>query len=129
MTCQALLEFLSDRSAGPPSPSPAGLWRHVESAVSLTLAVPIDELRASTRCRVEAALARQIAMYIAHAALGMRHCAIGRLCGRDHKTVAHACRVVEQRRDDPRFDRMLQLLEALCRDIAGDAARTTRVRA
>jgi hypothetical protein len=35
----------------------------------------------------------------------------GRLFGRDRTTVAHACCVVEDRRDDPAFDRALDLLE------------------
>lgn len=130
MTCLAAPEeFFSGRSAGPPSPNPADLWRQVERVVSLTLAVPINELRASTRRGVDAACARQVAMYVAHAALGMRYHAIGRLCGRDHKTVVHACRIVEQRRDDPAFDRMLHVLEALCRDMAGDAPQMPRGRA
>jgi len=37
--------------------------------------------------------------------------ATGRLFGRDRTTAAHACTVVEDRRDDPLFDRALDLLE------------------
>jgi hypothetical protein len=33
------------------------------------------------------------------------------LFGRDRTTVAHACLIVEDRRDDPVFDRILELLE------------------
>jgi hypothetical protein len=33
------------------------------------------------------------------------------LLERDRTTVAHACQVVEERRDDPRFDRVIELLE------------------
>lgn len=128
MTCLAAPEELfSGRCAGPPVGGPADLWRQIETAVSLTLAVPLSELRAATRCRVDAAFARQVAMYIAHAAFGMRYNAIGRLCGRDHKTVIHACWVVEQRRDDPRIDRMLKLLEAFCRELADQALDMPRV--
>ena len=35
------------------------------------------------------------------------------LCGRDRTTAAHACRVIEDRRDDPRFDAKLIALEAM----------------
>jgi hypothetical protein len=35
----------------------------------------------------------------------------GRLFGRDRTTVAHACGVIEDKRDDPLFDRALDLLE------------------
>ncbi len=34
---------------------------------------------------------------------------------RDRTTVAHACGVVEDLRDDPRFDRVLELLETIVR--------------
>jgi len=121
MTCLAAPENpLLGRSRQSPIPGPAGVWPQIEVTIALTLSVPLIELRAPTRRRVEVAFARQVAMYIAHAAFGMRYLAIGRLCGRDHTTVAYACRVVEQRRDDPDFDRMLQLLEALCRDMSSD---------
>lgn len=130
MTCLALPEKpLSYRSAKPPVPDPTGLWQQVEMTISLTLGVPLLGLRAPTRCRVQVAFARQVAMYLAHAVFGLRYAAIGRLCGRDHTTVAHACRVIEQRRDDPDFDRMLELLEALCRDLAGDVPEMPQVRA
>lgn len=117
MTCLAApTTFLSKPSAGPPPETV--LWRQVELAVALTMAVPLGEMRAAMRSQADAAFARQIAMYMAHAVLGMGYSAIGRLCGRDHKTVAYACRVVEQRRDDPAIDRMLHVLTDFCRDMA-----------
>jgi hypothetical protein len=48
--------------------------------------------------------ARQAAMYLAHVALGVSITAIGAFFRRDHSTVAHACRRVEDRRDDLVFD-------------------------
>ncbi|HVT55724.1 MAG TPA: helix-turn-helix domain-containing protein [Xanthobacteraceae bacterium] len=48
--------------------------------------------------------ARQAAMYLAHVALGVPVTAIGAFFRRDHSTVAHACRRVEDRRDDLVFD-------------------------
>ncbi|MCK9909200.1 hypothetical protein MXD81_08670 [Microbacteriaceae bacterium K1510] len=116
MTCLAApTTFFSKPSAGPPPDTDR--WRRVELAVALTMAVPLGKMRAATRSQVDAAFARQIAMYIAHAVLGMGYRAIGRLCGRDRKTVAYACRVVEQRRDDPAIDRMLHVLTDFCRDV------------
>ncbi len=70
-----------------------------------------DDLHRITRGRAKVALARQVAMYLAHVACGLSLTDTGRLFGRDRTTVAHACGVIEDRRDDPIFDRALDLLE------------------
>lgn len=57
------------------------------------------------------ALARQTAMYLAHCAGGLSLTEVGVLFNRDRTTVAHACAVVEDRRDEPNFDRAIELLE------------------
>ncbi len=57
------------------------------------------------------ASARQLAMYLAHVVGGLSLSEVGRLFGRDRTTVAHACQVVEDRRDDLTFDRAVSLLE------------------
>jgi chromosomal replication initiation ATPase DnaA len=69
------------------------------------------DLFRATRGRARVALARQVAMYLAHVACGMSFTEVGQMFGRDRTTVAHACSVVEDRRDDPIFDRALELLE------------------
>ena len=61
--------------------------------------------------------ARQIAMYLCHVSLGMRHGEIGTVFGRDRSTVGHACHVVEDRRDDPSYDVLILRLERLIRDL------------
>lgn len=121
MTCLAAPITSPTRSAVGP-PRDASLWRRVETAVALTMSVALRDMRAPTRSRVEVAFARQVEMYVAHAVLGMGHSAVGRLCGRDRKTVAYACHVVELRRDDPDFDRMLQVLGEFCRDMTEECA-------
>lgn len=67
----------------------------------------------STRGGARQALARQVAIYLGHVGCGFTYARIGRLYGRDRTTAAHACAVVEDRRDDAAFDRVLALLE-LC---------------
>jgi chromosomal replication initiation ATPase DnaA len=57
-------------------------------------------------------LARQVAMYIAAVGFGMSYGRVAAALGRDRSTVQHACRVVEDRRDDPAFDRWIEALEA-----------------
>lgn len=57
-------------------------------------------------------LARQVAMYVATVGFGMSYARVAAALGRDRSTVQHACRVVEDRRDDPTFDRWIEALEA-----------------
>jgi chromosomal replication initiation ATPase DnaA len=87
----------------------------IETSVGQVLNVTHAEFAASTRGRARAALARQIAMYLGHVVCGLSLTDAGRIFARDRTTVAHACAVVEDQRDDPRFDRMLDLLEAIVR--------------
>jgi hypothetical protein len=58
-----------------------------------------------------AAFARQIAMYLAHVGFGLSMAEIGRAFGRDRTTVLHACHLIEDRRDEVRFDQLLDHLE------------------
>lgn len=95
-------------SAQPPTRARARLFEVVEAAFD----VSGDDLGASTRGRSKIAFARQTAMYLARVGFGMTLAEAGRLFGRDRTTVAHACRCVEDRRDDPRFDALLSAMES-----------------
>ena len=83
--------------------------------------VPVAELRAPTRRHAPVAQARQVAMYLTHVAFGFSLSAVGRYFGRDRTTAAHACRLIEDRRDDAAFDLLLDRLEQSVRAHAGDA--------
>jgi len=83
----------------------------IEQSVAAVFSVPLGEMRARTRRKAEIAFARQVAMYLAHVTCGMSLTEVGYLFGRDRTTVAHACALIEDRRDDPRFDRMVDNLE------------------
>jgi len=50
-------------------------------------------------------------MYLAHVGGGLPMTEVGRMFARDRTTVSHACAVIEDRRDDPNFDRALAVLE------------------
>lgn len=93
--------------------------RLIETAIASAFAVPVDELRAPSRRTQPVAFARQSAMYLAHVVLGLNYSATGTLFRRDRTTAAHACQVVEDRRDDPAFDHLLQQLEGVCLELAG----------
>jgi chromosomal replication initiation ATPase DnaA len=115
----------------PLSPSVAGeatqICRLLQSATAAAFGVPLEEIRASSRRAAEVAFARQSAMYLAHVALGLSYSAVGVLFHRDRTTAAYACRLVEDRRDDPTIDRLLQRLEALCDEFACASATQPQV--
>lgn len=83
----------------------------IKSSVALVFGVSIHELNAQTRLGAKIAFARQLAMYIAHVRLGMKLVEIGHTFGRDRTTVAHACRLVEDRRDEPHIDFLIDCIE------------------
>jgi chromosomal replication initiation ATPase DnaA len=102
-----------------PSRPPRALVRHrasvirqaIEPAVTAVFEVHIEDLRSPTRGSPTTAFARQVAMYLAHVVCGRSLTEIGILFARDRTTVAHACGVMEDRRDDPELDWQLEHLE------------------
>ncbi len=84
--------------------------------------LPPADLLARTR-RADIALARQVAIYVAHVGFAETLTAAGRRFGRDRTTAAHACRRVEDRRDDPHFDGLVAGLEAAVAAAADGAGR------
>lgn len=70
------------------------------------------ERSARDRARADVAVAMAAgAMYIAAVGFGMSYARVAAALGRDRSTVQHACRVVEDRRDDPAFDMWIDALE------------------
>jgi chromosomal replication initiation ATPase DnaA len=106
-------------------PQPAAnaeqLCRRLEFLTAAAFAVSVDEMRARSRRARPVAFARQSAMYLAHVMLGLSYSATGRLFDRDRTTAAYACRLVEDRRDDPAVDHVLLALEDVCGALARDA--------
>ena len=102
-------------SDGPPSAKTAQrLCDLVAIATAAAFALPVGELRAATRRPPYVAFARQSAMYLAHVTFGLNYSAVGPAFGRDRTTAARACRLVEERRDDPAVDAVLGSLEGAC---------------
>lgn len=77
-----------------------------------TFSVDEAELRLSRRSEKRVAFARQVAMYLLHVVFGGTYQEAGRSLGRERTTVAYACSLVEDERDDAVFDRQLDDLEA-----------------
>ncbi len=97
--------------------------RVVEIVVAAAFTIPAAELRAATRRSAAVAFARQTAMYIARVKLRMNYDDVGRAFGRDRTTAAYACRLVEERREDPNIDALLSRLESLCSPAVRDLER------
>lgn len=105
------LEGLGLVATGLKDHSRADLRRAVDQAVISVFGVSLYELAELTRGNARVALARQTAMYLAHTVGQLTLTEVGEMFGRDRTTVAHACSVVEDRRDDPNFDRALEVME------------------
>ena len=90
--------------------------------VAAAFGLRADDLASDRRGAADIAFARQVAMYLAHTHLSLPLTTAGRLFHRDRTTARHACKQVEERRDDPRVDTLLAHLERGI-DLAADIAR------
>lgn len=96
------------------SQGPERVFRHVIGCVARDFGVAAEILAAPTRGAPRVALARQVAMYLLHVDYALSCETIGRMFGRDRTTVSHACRVIEDSRDDVWLDCRLVALELAC---------------
>jgi len=79
--------------------------------VALSTGVQAEEIASSTRYGAKAARARQIAMYLTHTALAWPLARVAAAFRRDRSTASHACRRVEDLREDALFEKGLISLE------------------
>ena len=107
------------QASGPGLPAPSGM-ANVIAVVAAEKRVPPRLLIHDSRCRDTTARARQLAMYLAHVALGSSLAEIGSAFGRDRTTVSHACALIEDMRDDPAFDALVSRLEQAIEALGGD---------
>ncbi|MEX0628755.1 MAG: helix-turn-helix domain-containing protein [Cucumibacter sp.] len=106
------------RGVHPAQASSPGVEQHfilVLSLVGAARRVPVAQLLWPTRAAAGAAFARQIAMYLVHVGLGATLTATARAFARDRTTAAHACSLVEDRRDNVTFDLEIRCLEEAVR--------------
>lgn len=98
--------------------------RHViERTVADVFDIEPRHLRMPTRGQYRISLARQVCMYVAHVACGMSLTEVGRMFERDRTTAAHACSVVEGRRDDDGFNHAIDLIELVVKVLSGPSCR------
>jgi len=111
------------RERRPAPPIPDQFVRQLlEHAVTPVFMVAGAELWSDTRGQPHVAFARQVAMYLAHVGCRLTFTEVGQVFARDRTTVAHACGIVEDLRDDPVFDRSLELLESVLRSLSPGSA-------
>ena len=92
-------------------PGPQDTLHCVIALVASHENVPGSMFLAKNRCRSRVARARQLAMYLCHVILGETLTSVGHAFGRDRTTVSHACALIEDMRDDPKFDLAVSELE------------------
>ncbi|QRG07620.1 chromosomal replication initiator DnaA [Xanthobacter dioxanivorans] len=90
-------------------------YRVITALVAAATGVSVEVLLARHRCTAPVAAARQLAMYLAHVALGLTQTEVALAFGRDRTTVAHACRRIEDLRDQAAFDRKVARMEECLR--------------
>lgn len=80
---------------------------------SYALGVPLDDIVKPRRGSSGAAFARQVAMYLCHVGFELSLARVAAAFGRERSTVAHACHVIEDKREDETFDDWIAALEAM----------------
>jgi chromosomal replication initiation ATPase DnaA len=93
------------------SPEALNAARLLAVIVSSAFAVQAAAVRGPQRGGKTTAFARQVAMYLSHTHLGLSYTAAGALFGRDRTTAAHACRTVEEKREDAGVDAIVDCVE------------------
>ncbi|HYD89170.1 MAG TPA: helix-turn-helix domain-containing protein [Vitreimonas sp.] len=86
--------------------------------------VPAEEILRPKRGSARASFARQVAMYLCYVGFEISLTRVANAFDRDRSTVAHACHIIEDRREEPRFDRWISGLEAMMRRAPQPTART-----
>lgn len=80
--------------------------------VAYALGLKSEDVLSQERGNPVHARARHIAMYLAHTACSMSLGRVARAFGRDRSTVSHACRIIEDYREDADFDIWVEQLSA-----------------
>lgn len=87
--------------------------RLVARLVGTKTGTPEKRILATDRGRSDEARSRQITMYLLHTSLSLTYSEIACALGRDRTTVSHACRLVEDGRDNGALNAMLCELEGI----------------
>lgn len=83
---------------------------------SYALGVPADQIVDPAKGSPDVVFGRQVAMYLCHTGFELSLTRVAVAFCRDRSTVAHACHMIEDRRDEPQFDLWIGALEAMLRE-------------
>ncbi|MBN8606811.1 MAG: chromosomal replication initiator DnaA [Caulobacterales bacterium] len=89
--------------------------RLAANVASYALGVSTDVILRLKRGKRREAFARQVAMYLCHVGFELSLQRVAIAFGRDRSTVAHACHVIEDKREDDRFEFWIRGLELMLR--------------
>ena len=92
----------------------ARFCRRLGGVVAIAFGVTAAEVLAPSRGKAPVAFARQTAIYLGHVVFGLSLTRLAQGFGRDRTTAGHACRTIEEWREDPAIDQVFGLLEAAC---------------
>ncbi|MEM9329954.1 MAG: helix-turn-helix domain-containing protein [Pseudomonadota bacterium] len=83
--------------------------------VAVAFELDPDALLKPQRGSAKIARSRQVSCYLLHTSLSLPLVEIGKIFGKDRTTIGHACRLVEDLRDEPSFDDRIVELEKTIR--------------
>lgn len=89
----------------------------VMQVVAVRLNTPVETATPGRRLAPAALRARRVSMYLAHVALGWQLERVGHAFGVNRQTASVACRRIEDARDEPNLDDLLDQLEEMIRTI------------
>ena len=104
-------EEVAGRRRGPKARPDDGSCQLALAIAAAAFDVSPQEIRSRQRHEAETAAARHVAIYLAHIVFRAPMPLVGKVFGRDRTSVRYAVRRVEDRRDDPVFDRLMDRLE------------------
>lgn len=106
---------IQDRDAAERVRGDRGAASLVADLVALATEAPRAEIQGGRGRGGGVVRARHMAMYLAYVIFQWPLERVGAAFGRDRTTAGHACRQIEDLRDDQRFDAMMERLEACLR--------------
>lgn len=101
--------------------------RLAADVASYALGVPADAILRLPREDRRVAFARQVAMYLCHVAFELSLQRVANAFGRDRSTVAHACHLIEDKREEERFEFWVTGLETMLRRAPPPERRSAEV--
>ena len=89
---------------------------------SLSLRAAREEFLGEEKGAPDAVLVRQVAMYLCYTGFELSLARVAAAFDRDRSTVSYACHRIEDRRDEPAFDRWIDSMEAIVRQAPAESA-------